>query len=73
MSSNNTGKNVANAFKVVSETCENVEKLIAFLNKQAGEKGEYIPCTSRPLRCRSGEFNDETILVFQKKQDEKIF
>lgn len=72
MSSNNTGKNIANAGKVIFETCENVEKLLAFLNEQAREKSGYIPCTPKPLRLRgNSEFNDEALLVFQRKQDKK--
>ena len=70
MSSNNTGKTIANAFKVLSETCENVDKLIQFLNAQAEEQGEYVPLTSKPLlRLRNSIFNDDYILVFQKKKD----
>ncbi|MCK9479677.1 MAG: hypothetical protein M0R40_09325 [Firmicutes bacterium] len=72
MSLNDTGKNIANACKIVFETCANVERLIAFLNEQAAEKEEYAPCTLKPLRFRGDSaFNDEAIFIFQKKREEK--
>ena len=71
MSSNSMGTNIANAFKVVSETCENVNRLLSFLNQWARENDEYIPHTVKPLVRLRGDYNDEYVLVFQKKKDKK--
>ena len=72
MSLISAGTNIANAFEVVSETCENVKRLLSFLNQQAREKNEYIPLTAKPLmRLKNDDFNDEYILVFQLKKDKK--
>lgn len=72
MCSNSIGTNIANAFKVVSETCESVGQLFSFLNQRAKENNEYIPLTEKPLtHLKNSDFNDEYILVFQRKKDRK--
>ena len=75
MSSNKTGENIANACRLISETCKNVEKLIAFLYEKAREDSEYIPHTLKPLCIRSDiAFNDEVIIMFQKKgENESLY
>jgi len=75
MSSNETGKNVANAFKVVYKTYENVRKLISFLSRQAEIENTYIKChTSEFLRWTSdtniyGWAYSSIILAFQNMDD----
>ena len=54
MNSNETGKNIANAFNVVYKTYENVKKLISFLKSQAEIENSYIKCfSSEFMRWRS--------------------
>ena len=75
MSSNETGKNIANAFNVVYKTYENVEKLISFLKSQAKLENEYSRCfSSEFMRWRSdtniyGWAYSSIILAFQNMED----
>jgi len=77
MSSNKTDKNIANAFKVVYATYENIEKLMLYLFNSAKEKGDYTPRIEKFLRW-SGDSNyhawayHSIILVFQKTSDPEL-
>ena len=77
MNSNNTSKNIANAFSVVMETYDSVQKLISFLLTQAKEREEYISCSERFLRWKSdqniyGWAIRSFILVFQSTSDPEL-
>ena len=77
MSSNSIGKNIANAFKVVYSTYENVQKLISYLQNQAAENSGYVSCSDKFLRWNSDK-NIEAwayhsfILLFQSKSDAEL-
>ena len=77
MSSNDTGRNVVNAFKVVYKTYENVQKLISYLQGQAIEMGKYICFSDKFLRWSSdrdiyGWAYSSFILVFQNTNDKEL-
>ena len=75
MNSNETGKNIANAFNVIYKTYENVIKLISFLKSQAELENTYTKCFSSDfLRYRSdpdiyGWASSSIILAFQSMED----
>ena len=74
MSSNNTGKNIVKAFKIVYNTYENVNKLMSYLQNQARERKKYNPCSDRFLRWNSDQNTNawaysSFILVFQDTND----
>jgi hypothetical protein len=77
MSSNDKGKNIVNAFKVVYETYANVQKLMSYLKSQAEERKEYVCCSDRFLRWRSdgdssGWLYGSITNVFQNAQDDEL-
>jgi len=77
MSSNEKGKNIVNAFKVVYETYENIQKLMSYLKSQAEERKEYVCCSDKFLRWRSdsessGWLYGSITNVFQNAQDDEL-
>jgi len=77
MTSISKGENIVNAFKVVIETYENVDKLMSYLKSQAVEKKEFICHTDKFLRWRTDNAPDgwlytDFILVFQDMNDKKL-
>ena len=78
MSSNNTDKNIANAFEVIYNTYENMQKLLSYLESQAIEEGAYLLCSDRFLRWNGSDKNTYSwayhsfILVFQSENDTEL-
>jgi len=80
MSSINVGVNIANAFKVVYETYDNVQKMMSFLVGHA-EKNGYICCCDNPLTWSTqsklnssiyGWAYGRFVLVFRRAKDKML-
>ncbi|MCL1904317.1 MAG: hypothetical protein FWF94_07860 [Oscillospiraceae bacterium] len=77
MSSNDKGKGIVTAFKVVYNTYDSVQKLMSYLQSSAEEKGDYVCCTDKFLRWNSdkhihGWAYNSFILLFQNEQDGEL-
>jgi len=71
------GNNIHNAFAVVAQTYENVNKLMDYCRSAAGEKGEFVLATPRFLRYKSdanvsGWYISSFILLFQDVKDNSL-
>ena len=68
------GENIHNAFIVVAQTYENVNKLMDYCRAAASENGEFVLATPKFLRRRSdgdvsGWYISSFILLFQDAKD----
>ncbi|MDR1753431.1 MAG: hypothetical protein LBR74_00800 [Eubacterium sp.] len=73
----NLGTNIFNAFEVVKNTHESINKLMQYCKSMAEEKGEYTLASPKFLRWRSdnnswGWSISNFILLFQSKKDVEL-
>ena len=71
------GENIRTAFKVVSETHKNIDKMMNYCRKICDEDGEYALVTPKFLRWKSdndytGWMINDFIMLFKKKSDKKM-
>jgi len=73
----NSGENIHNAFEIVAETYENVNKLMSYCQEAAAEKGEFVLSSPKFLRRKSDNEVDgwlvkSFILLFQHSNDKLL-
>lgn len=71
------GDNIHNAFEVVIETYDNINKLMSFCQKEALDKGEFVLSSPKFLRYKSdneinGWLTKSFVLLFQKSKDKPL-